>query len=282
VGIVAEKVRKLMRKTLPTDTEFKDKMRVYLLKTHGDGTFYDDRLHFDTDDGFLFFVDLSRQCSCCGQMFMGHGLDSKLLSCAACKSSYYCDRACQKRDWKQGHKSQCRPANGKQSIEVVMNICVRALTIMRFFTEVQDEEGNSHKYMSENVMSSILLPKTDPRSKTYTDLANDEWATGGRFDRVCDHFRDKQESNRILYPIWETAVNNLAFVPISLDFLSNGLGVPDALVESFQKNMSTNDNTYFVLVMGMVDGNLAVVGGNSFIVTPGKTESVHTPQTSRH
>jgi len=288
MSLFGKKVRKLMRKMLPTDTEFQDKMRVYLLKTHGDDTFYDNRLHFFTDDCYLMFVDLMRQCSCCGQMFtgdcgqtfMGDGIHRKLLSCAACKSSYYCDRACQKRDWKQGHKSQCRPANGKQGIEVVLNTCVRALTIMRFFTEVQDEEGNSHKCMSENVLSSILLPKTDPRSKTYTDLANDEWATGGISDRVCDHFRDKQESNRILYPIWETAVNNLAFVPISLDFLSNGLGVPDALVESFEKKMSTNDNTYFVLVMGMVDGNLAVVGGNSFIVTPGKTESVHTPQTS--
>ena len=288
MSLFGKKVRKLMRKMLPTDTEFQDKMRVYLLKTHGDDTFYDNRLHFFTDDCYLMFVDLMRQCSCCGQMFtgdcgqtfMGDGIHRKLLSCAACKSSYYCDRACQKRDWKQGHKSQCRPANGKQGIEVVLNTCVRALTIMRFFTEVQDEEGNSHKKISENVLSSILLPKTDPRSKTYIDLANDEWAMGGISDRVCDHFRDKQESNRILYPIWETAVNNLAFVPISLDFLSNGLGVPDALVESFEKKMSTNDNTYFVLVMGMVDGNLAVVGGNSFIVTPGKTESVHTPQTS--
>jgi len=71
ISIVAEKVRRLMRKTLQTDTEFQDKMRAYLLKTHGVSTCYDNRLHFETDKEFWMLVDLSRHCSCCGQMFMG-------------------------------------------------------------------------------------------------------------------------------------------------------------------------------------------------------------------
>jgi hypothetical protein len=112
----------------------------------------------------------------------------------------------------------------------------------------------------------MFLEKTDPRSQTYVDLANDENPTGK--DRVGNHFRGKQEWNRILFPIWETATDNLAFVPISMDFMSNGLGIPDALVESFNTKKSVNDKTYFVLVMGMVNGKLSVVGGNSFIVIP--------------
>ena len=268
VSMTADKVRRPLRKTLQTDTEFKDKMRVYLLKTGGDGTFYDNRLHFETDEGFLMMVYVGRHCSGCGQMFIGDGSDTKLLSCAVCKNVNYCDKACQKRDWKHGHKSVCRPKTAKQGIEVVMNICIRALNIMRFFTEEEDEAGNLKKYMSENVMSSICLPKTDARLKTYVDLANDEWGTGGVFDRVCNHFREKQEPNRILCPIWETATDNLVFVPISLDFLSNGLDVPDTLVESFKTTMSADDGVYFVLVVGMVHGKLAIVGGNSFIVTP--------------
>ena len=130
------------------------------------------------------------------------------------------------------------------------------------FVDLEDEAGNSQKFISEDVVS---LLKTDSRSQTYVDLANNKWGTGGIFDRVCNHFREKQESNRILCPIWETAIDNLVYVPISLDFLSNGLGVPDALVESFKTTMSTNDGVYFVLVMGKVKGRLAVVGGNSFI-----------------
>jgi len=245
--------------------EFKRKMVVYLVKTGGKSTFYDNRLPFETHEGFLMMVDMGRHCSCCGQMFMGDGSNAKLLSCAVCKVTHYCDRACQKRNWKQGHKSVCLPTKGKEGIEVVMNICIRALNIMRLFIDLEDEEGNSEKYISENVVSSVILQKKDPRSKTYVDLANNELGTGGIFDRVCNHFREKQESNRILCPIWETATDNLVYVPISLDFLSNGLGVPDALVESFKTVMSTNDGVYFVLVMGKVKGKLAVVGGNLFI-----------------
>jgi len=129
------------------------------------------------------------------------------------------------------------------------------------------EDGpETHALMSPDVLSSIFLPKTDPLSQAYVDSANNENPTGK--DRVCNHFREKQDSNRILFQIWETATDNLVFVPISLDFMSNRLGIPDALVESFKTKMSTNDKTYFVLVMGMVDGKVAVVGGNSFIVVP--------------
>ena len=216
-------------------------MHVYLLKTCGDSTFYDNQLHFDTEEGFWMFVDLSLHCSCCGQMFVSDGSNGKLLSCAVCKVTHYCDRACWKRDWKKGHKTVCLPTKGKEGIEVVMNICIRALTIMRFFIEVEDETGSS-KYMNENVMSSIFLQKTDLRPQTYVDLANDEWGTGGVFDSVCNHLRET-----------------------------------DALVESFKTTMSTNGNTYFVLVMGMVHGKLAVVGGNSFIVIPDMPQELCPP-----
>ena len=133
-------------------------------------------------------------------------------------------------------------------------------------TSVIDDESEILTLVSPNVLSSMFLKKSDPRSQTYVDLANDENPSDK--NRVCNHFREKQEWNRILFPIWETATDNLAFVPISLDFMSNGLGIPHALVESFKTKMSTNDKTYFVLVMGMVDGKVAVVGGSSFIVVP--------------
>ena len=162
------------------------------------------------------------------------------------------------------------PTKSLQSLGVrkaSRHTCVRALTLMRFLKEVDDEAGSS-KYISENVISSMFLQKTDPRSQTYIDLAKNEWDTGGENNRVCNHFRKKQESNRIFYHIWEVTTDNLAFFPISLDFLLIGLGVLDALVESFKTTMSTNNAIYFVLVMGIANGKMAMVGGNSFIVVP--------------
>jgi len=85
---------------------------------------------------------------------------------------------------------------------------------------------------------------------------------------VCNHFREKNECRRILCAVWETATDNLAFVPISIDFMSKGLGIAEATVESFKIMMAANDTTYFVLVMGKVKGDLGVAGGSSFIVVP--------------
>ena len=257
------KTRSIIRKTLLTDKEFQDKMHVYLLKTKGTTTFYDNRLHFDPDGGLWMFVTTSRQCSCCGHMLTSHIHDSgKLLSCAICKVEHYCDRACQKSDWKSGHKSVCCRKEGKQGIEVVLHMCVRALYLMKF-TNLFMNGSEPLTVMSQDVMNSLFLQKTDERSKKYVELARDEYPDGK--DRVCKHFSKKKESNRILFPIWETATDNLSFVPISLYFLLNGLDVAEDLVQSFEKKMSTNADMFFVVVMGMVHGELAVVGGSSFI-----------------
>jgi len=134
------------------------------------------------------------------------------------------------------------------------------------FSEVHIEGSEYLTLMSQDVLSSLFLQETDPLSKTYVELANDEYPLGK--DSVCNHFREKKESNRILFPIWEVATDNISFVPISLDFLSNGLGVTDDLVKSFETKMSRNNDMYFVVVMGMVKGKLAVIGGSSFIAIP--------------
>jgi len=287
-GIPGNKSRTLVRNTLQTDVQFQDKMRVYIEEAQLEWdtmdltkiprrwdvldlidvptrTFYENRLHLDTDGGLWQLAEITRQCSCCGHILASHGRNGKLLSCATCKTVHYCDRACQKRDWKQWHKSVCRPADDKQDIDAVMYICVRALTFMRL-TSVIDDGSEILTILSPDVLSSMFLEKTDPRSQTYVDLANNEKPIDK--NRVGHHFREKQECNRILFPIWETATDNLAFVPISMDFMSNGLGIPNALVESFKTKISANDKMYFVLVMGIVKGELAVVGGHSFIAVP--------------
>ena len=39
-------------------------------------------------------------CNVCGEFALGH----KLLRCSRCKRAFYCSQACQKVDWRRGHK----------------------------------------------------------------------------------------------------------------------------------------------------------------------------------
>jgi hypothetical protein len=42
-------------------------------------------------------------CNVCGEFSLGY----KLLRCSRCKRSFYCSQACQKVDWRRGHKRKC-------------------------------------------------------------------------------------------------------------------------------------------------------------------------------
>jgi len=126
-------------------------------------------------------------------------------------------------------------------MEAVLQMCIQALSFMRL-TQIADIGVEIVTVVSEEVLSSIFLPKTDPCSIAF-----------------CVRYGRR--------PL-EAATDNVAFVPISMDFMANGLGIPEALVETFKTMIATNDNTYFVLVMGKINGKPAVVGGNSFIAIP--------------
>jgi len=128
------KTRALVKEALETDVGFVDKMRCYLSKTQGAPAFYENRLPFEDSETMWKYVDQSRQCRCCGQMLVSAISKVKLMSCGTCRVTYYCDRACQRRDWKQVHKSVCRDMGGKKCMEEVLHICVRALTLMALST----------------------------------------------------------------------------------------------------------------------------------------------------
>jgi len=199
--------RTLLRKTLQTDVEFQDKTRVYIdeAQVQWDAmtmdpttkvprrwdamdpmhmptrTFYDNRLHFDIDIGLWFLVDITRQCSCCGNMSATTSLanNGRMLSCATCKTIHYCNKVCQKRDWKQRHKSVCRPVKGKEGLEVVMHICVRALTLMRLtcsaLCEKLCDDGSEDPTEivtlgSTDFMKSMLSGRSDSTSQAHFDL----------------------------------------------------------------------------------------------------------------
>ena len=190
------------------------------------------------------------------------------MSCGTCRVTYYCDRACQRCDWKQVHKSVCRDMGGKKCIEEVVHICVRALTLMALsttggafapFTFTATDPGGLNSIFSFEQHDAVLS-------------AEDTFTVQGTIDshdnRVCNHFQKKQESARILYPVWETATDTMVFIPISLDFLASGLGAPKHLVQNIESCINNNGNVFYMLVKGVIDGKIGVVGANSWVNVP--------------
>jgi len=52
-------VRSFARSKLLNDTKFQDKLCLYLRKTHGNSTFFDNRLQFDANDGIWMLMNTS-------------------------------------------------------------------------------------------------------------------------------------------------------------------------------------------------------------------------------
>jgi len=130
---------------------------------------------------------------------------------------------------------------------------VRTLTLMGLSTYCARGQFE-HTTAKPGVLNSLFSFE----KKDAVSSADDAFTGGGVIDphnnRVCNHFEQKQESSRILYPIWETGTDNLVFVPISLDFMSIGLGAPESSVKTLETCINNNDNLYFVLVKGVLDG----------------------------
>jgi len=64
---------------------------------------------------FLYLGNLclrleGRECSYtrCSNKESRNGLIEKYKTCSECRFAHYCSRKCQKRDWKKGHKDQCK------------------------------------------------------------------------------------------------------------------------------------------------------------------------------
>ncbi|KJY00065.1 hypothetical protein TI39_contig343g00019 [Zymoseptoria brevis] len=55
------------------------------------------------------------KCAFCGERT---GKDQKLMKCGGCKITVYCDRKCQKLDWKKGHKTACQAMSKQESKEM--------------------------------------------------------------------------------------------------------------------------------------------------------------------
>jgi TPR repeat protein len=64
---------------------------------------YDDR---------ILFPEIAEKCACCGKR-------SDLFTCGQCKAVKYCDKKCQKKHWKMGHKFDCLTEEKKKQFLIL-------------------------------------------------------------------------------------------------------------------------------------------------------------------
>jgi len=102
--------------------------------------------------------------------------------------------------------------------------------------------------MAQNISLNSLFSF---ENKDALSLGEDAFAMQMRINdednAVCNHFRQKQESDRILFPIWDTCTDNLAFVPVSFDFMLGG-GAPAATCSATDACIRKHFKIYSVCV----------------------------------
>jgi hypothetical protein len=209
-------------------------MREYYKETQGELPRYQNRLHFEFDEARWAIVDMMRQCRSCGQVLVSMNRDVKLMSCGVCKITHYCNKTCQKRDWKTMHKLVCSAGAIVKNLEVSL-VCVRILTIMSICSTSASFEVQE----TSDTLNSVFAFEKQGAVASGDDAFTAVMSINDDDNPVCNHFRDKKEPDRILVPIWDTCTDTLAFVPVSLGFVMGRgtcrVGLSTVMNETFRQ-----------------------------------------------
>jgi len=82
-----------------------------------------------TDSLMFDLLGKTSQCDYCGKVAVGK--EGKMLSCGGCRMSHYCDRDCQRSDWKNGHRTQCcKQKVLSKTHSRVLDTCIKMLSLM--------------------------------------------------------------------------------------------------------------------------------------------------------
>jgi len=82
-----------------------------------------------TDSSMFELLGRTSQCDNCGNVAVGK--EGKMLSCGGCRISHYCDRTCQRHDWKNGHRTQCCKQKAlSKTHSRVLDACIKMLSLM--------------------------------------------------------------------------------------------------------------------------------------------------------
>jgi len=257
------KARTLLKATLQTDVQFKESMRVYLQKTKGVLPRYKNRLQFDFNEEMWNLVDKMRQCSSCGQILVSMNRDVKLMSCGVCKSAYYCNRECQKRDWKLYHKPVCSATPIVKNLKV-SNLCVRILSIMSILATSEGTAPVCEMMGKPDILNSMFSFEKKDAILHGDDAFVAQVQINHDDNPVCNHFRQRQESNRILFPIWDTCTDNMVFVPVSFDFMTGGC-IPGSSGNIVDAHICKNFKTYSICARYVGDDKRFLLPVHTFV-----------------
>ena len=266
------KSRTLVQECLQIHDDFRSTVARYQTATGQSVAFFQNRIACSTSAQFWELVDIARQCRSCGAMLVSHPTDggtgsvpTKLLCCGRCKSVHYCNRECQVHDWKNGHKETCPEACAQKKTADVVQICVRALTLMTFVADPRHGSEIQYTKVDAAVVNDLFsfadkdqpIQATGPYFSTRVDLSD---------NLVSRHFHACREARRILIPMWDAATDNLVFVPVCLDFLSRGMRLPELACE-LADSLAQPHRRYILLVMSRMKGLLGHASASTWIST---------------
>jgi len=263
------KSRILLRECLNIKDIFEARLDSYCKKTGAKDTFYQNSLVCVTTDEFWDLVDNARQCRCCGQILVSYDGHVKMMSCGKCRVCHYCDRQCQKIDWKRIHKEACQNPLSDPTIAEVLHVCVRILSLLSLLKDGGDMRITFDAIGTEVLDDLFAFDEKKTGKSKGVPLSTFSAKVNSSNNFVCRHFEKKKETRRFLMPIWDSETDNLLFIPVCSDFLLNGLYSDAEYVEKCETCVNNNDNVYFVMAYGIVRNELCGASASSWVSVPG-------------
>ena len=97
-------------------------------------------------------TELARM-SLCDQCCTIHSMQPKMLACAGCKDTHYCDRDCQKKHWERTHRVQCSKTQANKLETRVLSLCIKMLVVMTM--SFDDENGLISNSRNSHLMEHV-------------------------------------------------------------------------------------------------------------------------------
>jgi hypothetical protein len=122
--------------------------------------------------------------------------------CQTCRSVYYCSVACQRKDWKGGHRKLCRAWNELSHLFASSTLAEAQHDYYKACDEVQrlekDEESKKKKILT-TVKKNDNNSQQTPKPTTFP--ATDHFASEKKDPPLRRNYRDLEDGNRILYSV---------------------------------------------------------------------------------
>jgi len=116
-----------------------------------------------------------------------------MLQCAVCKVARYCTKACQKSDWKNGHKAKCRQfmpisQNNTHSVYVNQAVPPRNDKQASWLYDKQSQHTAMFMVASKQVVAKPFARTVDPNRTVLQYLQDEDWY--GWYNKETKHFEE--------------------------------------------------------------------------------------------